>query len=179
MNYFYIVKCGRYDYAHTMFITSDLSAANRFIENYNKMFSVDKWDDYVEYRAYIEIMPDYVPELNKDYYTCNTTVYSVPANKDMQIDASEIRGYPISDYIDFTANANEIYGNDDREHIILDELLKNGYSAFETRNGYCILIVVVDKGMKPCHDIVFNDWISDDLKQNLVYKAKELLSNLT
>ena len=83
MNYLYAVKSGRYDYAHTMFVTSDLSAANRFIENYNKMFSIDKWEDYVEYRAYIEIMPDYVPELNEDYYTCNTTVYSVLANKDI------------------------------------------------------------------------------------------------
>ena len=177
MNYLYVVKSGRYDYAHTMFITSDLSAANGFIENYNKMFSIDKWEDYVEYRAYIEIMPDYVPELNENYYTCNTTVYSILANKDKLININEIRGYPISDYIDFNGNSNEIFGNDNK-HIILDGLLKNKYSVFETRNGYCVLIVVIDKGMSPCQDIVFNDWIPEDLKQNLIHKARELLNNI-
>lgn len=177
MNYFYIVKCGRYDYAHTMFITSDLSAANRFIENYNKMFSVDKWDDYVEHKAYLEIIPDYVPELEKIYYMHNSIVYSILANKDKLININEIRGYPISDYIDFNGNSNEIFGNDNK-HIILDGLLKNKYSVFETRNGYCVLIVVIDKGMSPCQDIVFNDWIPEDLKQNLIHKAKELLNNI-
>ena len=177
MNYLYVVKSGRYDYAHTMFITSDLSAANGFIENYNKMFSIDKWEDYVEYRAYIEIMPDYVPELKENYYTCNTTVYSMLTYKDKLININEIRGYPISDYIDFNGNSNEIFGNDNK-HIILDGLLKNKYSVFETRNGYCVLIVVIDKGMSPCQDIVFNDWIPEDLKQNLIHKARELLNNI-
>lgn len=177
MNYLYVVKSGRYDYAHIMFVTSDISKANSFIDSYNKMFSETKWDDYVEHRAYLEIIPDYVPELEKIYYMNNSTVYSIPTNKDKQINANEIRGYPISDYIDFNGNSNEIFGNDNK-HIILDGLLKNKYSVFETRNGYCVLIVVIDKGMSPCQDTVFNDWIPEDLKQNLIYKAKELLNNI-
>ncbi len=177
MNHLYVVKSGRYDYAHIMFITSDISKANNFIDCYNKMFSETKWDDYVEHRAYLEIIPDYVPELDKIYYMHNSTVYSISANKDKLININEIRGYPISDYIDFNGNANEIFGNDNK-HIILDELLKNKYSVFETRNGYCVLIVVIDKGMLPCQDTVFNDWIPEDLKQNLIHKAKELLNNI-
>ena len=177
MSYLYVVKSGRYDYAHIMFITSDISKASNFIDSYNKMFSENKWEDYVEHRAYIEIIPDYVPELEKIYYTHNSTVYSILANKDKLININEIRGYPISDYIDFNGNSNEIFGNDNK-HIILDELLKNKYSVFETRNGYCVLIVVIDKGMSPCQDTVFNDWIPEDLKQNLIHKAKELLNNI-
>ena len=177
MSYLYVIKSGRYDYAHIMFITSDISKASNFIDSYNKLFSETKWDDYVEHMAYLEIIPDYVPELEKIYYMHNSIVYSILANKNKLININEIRGYPISNYIDFNGNSNEIFGNDNK-HIILDELLKNKYSVFETRNGYCVLIVVIDKGMSPCQDTVFNDWIPEDLKQNLIYKAKELLNNI-
>jgi hypothetical protein len=177
----YSIYSGTGDYKHVMFTTTDKAAADAFVADFNRQFDPDDFDTYGAYRAYIEEIDDFVPNLyGSKYMNGNAVVYTVKIYSEVGNDYSfgvikpaEIFGLPLFDYIDDTHFMYKGFFTSDK----LQDMLDTGYYVdFDCAYSYeaVVHIISVEQGKYPDYNIVHNSDIPGDVLENLVHRAYEL-----
>ena len=156
MNYLYKVFTGTGDYRQLMYVTSSLHAASKFVEKYNKQFSISDFDTYESMSAYMETAFDYVPNI-PDHYTGKTYhIYVLCADEDFNITNSNgkanVWGYPLSEFVDPSGCGFDMLSPCIGDHFEqnLQFLFDNGHVIvhdpymFDGKGGYHIMISFPD-----------------------------------